>query len=305
MPRNVWSVAGDEIQGFNNYLDKQGAEQTRADEYASMISLRKDSLLNQMNRQAAQEDRAKAQDAYNNQMMEFKKTSAAADANRHTREENEAKERKATYQKLSGLMAQRMAKRGEEGYKEVDNQEYVLMAMQSGAHPEDASKLYQMFKARGGANTPSLDEKFADFKRKRLFNNANPAPATERAPVDQRTLQQKNAQAMTSGGANALLAENMYNTDLVGGAYGGEPMEKDLMGIVDSRLGNSTQAINETARQLRDYRSYNSNPGVAERAVLKEHVIRMRASARLEPGQPTPRDFYVRAAALVTKAEAQ
>ena len=305
MPRNVWSVAGDEIQGFNNYLDKQGAEQTRADEYASMVSLRKDNIINQMNRQAAAEERAKAQDAYNNQMMEFKRTAAAADANRHTREENQAKERQAGYQKLSGLMAQRMAKRGEEGYKEVDDQEYGLMAMQSGAHPEDASKLYQMFKARGGANAPSLDEKFNDFQRRQEYLRANPKPVVPKTPVDRRTLQQKNAQAMTSGGANTLLAENMYNTDLVGGAYGGEPMEKDLMGIVDSRLGNSTQAINETARQLRDYRLYHPNPGVAERAVLKAHILKMRADAGLKPGQQTPRDFYLRAAALVTEANAQ
>lgn len=305
MPRNVWSVAGDEVQGFNNYLDKQGAEQTRADEYASMISLRKDNIINQMNRQAAADERAKAQDTYNTQMMEFKKTSAAADANRHTREENEAKERKAGYQKLSGLVGARMAQRGQEGYKDIDDQEYGLMAMQSGAHPGDAAKLYQMFKGRRTNAAPTLDEKFNDFQRRQEYLSANPKPVAPKAPVDRRTPQQKNAQAMTSGGANTLLAENMYNTDLVGGAYGGQPMQKDLMGAVDPRLSTSTQAINETAKQLRDYRSYNSDPGMAERAVLKEHVIRMRDEAGLQPGQPTPRDFYVRAAALVTEANAQ
>lgn len=299
MPRNAWTAAGEELKGFADYMDQRGDRQRRADEYSTMVELRRQNIMNQMAREQRAAKDAERKAEYDQNMLNLRQDQAEREKmkwdfekNKLASEQQREQQAATAMQTYAGLVLDANKAQGTEGAKPLTHRDYELMMVKAGLNPGQIQKLSRTFQdPKGNPGGMTWKQKY-DYKR------ANPMPSTANPPALPQV--QRNAQAMTPQGAARNYGTMWYNQDQIRG------MERNIVTGAEDPLYSSTNSSIKRAQEiLNNYGTYNQDPILLDRAAANSILEDIRAEKGRPADAPFTRADYIEAAQRLAEAKRQ
>lgn len=274
MPRNVWTVAGEEVQGFNDYLNRRGDQQQKRADYNMMVELRRDNLRRQLAADEARERQNALDNEYRNSMAELRKeegefrkeqmaAQAAADKAKADREASRLSSRQA----LGSWYQDRMSGQGEEGFVAPTNEEFMVAGFQNNVHPDDFNTYMSMLKKSKGPQGKDYTRELA-YQKELAKYKAGLRPSPTGPKPTSGMIEGRN---MTPRGAANMQGSLMYNKNAI------IPMERNVMGAENPLWNSTNRSINELENDYRNYSQYNEDPYLIDQALATKKINELKA----------------------------
>ena len=283
MPRNVWSVAGDELQGFAKYMDQREAQDTRARQYNDMVELRKQNLIRQMERDARQLERDRATDLYREEQQRL-----AAERDKYKMERDKINdqyrqygldlkaEKRAAREKMGQWALTRMQPPGEgQQMQPITREELRLKAFSLGMDPEDYQE-YEDMLFKDQRRPGSFDEEQYRLKKEIDAEYANNKPEKPRYSTDYIKAQEATPEMVRN--LMALEAQNQY--------YVGKS-KRDVLGNIDPDAEHYSREWRDVSKILRNIKNYRGDLKMVAQSSIDEFVQEILATnPGLDPNRP-------------------
>lgn len=269
MPRNAWTVAGEELQGFNNYLNQQGREDARARQYQDMVELRRQNLLRQMQQdqyrveqdRLAQQNREQLLDMRKEE-SEWKKQERERKRDMDAREQERKRQRQENLRNFGQAVQQHNMNQGQEGWQPMNKQQLASLAFQNQLAPEDFNTYLRILSPSQRAGGFNEEE----YRRKKQIDAEFAKPTTPTPLKEERVASKFNQNQVVDEQANEA-----YQQYLVEGL--------GPQSIIDDKADPKYRTMNSrwatTTKLLDNIRRYNNNVVLAKEATIDEEVDRL------------------------------